>query len=295
MNYQVIGACFWLKCGFKCKVKVSAKVGHYNPDVVVSAHNGNANNPWIEANSIVGSASKSALNTIIAAMGGSPSSASAGGNRTSQTSQHQATKFKDSDAIGHPSASIPIPYRCPSQATTFFPYFVSGLDTLAWRFGLPEAIYPQAIIPGLREIGNFPLNTWGSLYPRSGFINQTSDPKAGAVIAQRVGSVITQGGQPHVYSALQGGSGIRGGMKVWPPTMPLKEGNAKTGKWQMLVPKMESSCSVFGQNDLATIAGWGGGKMSSTGNYAWTLWRPYKCCKKRGQLFLYSIDFKSYP
>lgn len=31
--------------------------------------------------------------------------------------------------------------------------------------------------------------------------------------------------------------------------------------------------------------------LSEKGNYAWALWRPYKCCKRRSQTFLYSIDW----
>lgn len=295
IDYKVVGACFWLVCGASCKVKVSPKVGHYNPDLVISAHNGIANNPWTEANAITGTASKSVLNTIISAMGGVGTQSEAGGNRTSQNSgegrEHQALKFKDSDAIGHPVASIPIGYRCPSQAQTLFPYFISGADTMAWRFGLPETIYPQALIPGRREVGHFPTHTWGSVYPRSGFINQTSDPKAGAVIAQRAGDIVTRKSQPHVYSSVI--RSVGGQMKTWPPSA-LIEGDKKTGKWQMLTPKQESSCSVFGDNDLAAANGWGGGKVATSGNYAWTLWRPYKCCQRKG-IFLYSIDFISYP
>ena len=29
--------------------------------------------------------------------------------------------------------------------------------------------------------------------------------------------------------------------------------------------------------------------------YVWTLWRPYQCCRRRGQVFLYSIDWIEYP
>lgn len=294
IDYQIVGVCFWLDCKGKCKIKVSPKVAHFNPDLVISAHNGVGNNPWSEANAITGAASKTAINTIMSALGGIGAGVEAGSNRAGTDKSHQALKFKSADAIGHPATTITVPYRCPSQASSFFPYFISGLDTVSWRMGIPEAVYPQAVIPGMREVGSFPTHTWGSVYPRSGFINQSSDPKAAAVIAQRVGDVVTRTGQPHVYSALHGGDGIRGGMKVWPPA-ELKENDKKTGVWQMLAPEPSSSCEVFGVNDLASASGWDGGKLATTGNYAWTLWRPYKCCKKVGQIFLYSIDYKSYP
>lgn len=298
MNYRVVGLCFWLVCSWKgCKVRTTVKVGHYNPDLVVSAQNGEKNNPWIEANLITGTASQTALSALIAGMGqGSIAGKLAGSNQSQrkQTKRNKALKFNASDAIGHPAASIPIPYRCPSQTVSLFPYFVSGADTVAWRFGIPEMLYPQALIPGYREVGTFPFYTWGSVYPRSGFINQTADAKAGAVIAQRAGDIVTRIAQPHVYTPVMS-TGLNGGgisMKTWQPGA-LYEGNERTGKWQMLAPNMTRSCSVFGTNDLATFSGWDGGKQAKTGSYSWSLWRPYSCCKRLRGKFLYSIG--SYP
>ncbi|MDO8826010.1 TIGR03756 family integrating conjugative element protein [Methylophaga sp.] len=289
IDYQLVGVCFWLKCGKKCRVKTSPKIGHHNPDLVVSAHNGIGNNPWQEANGIVGSVSQSAVGSLI----NKAASISAGSNQTTKGSDLNTLKFKSSDAIGHPVASISMGLSCPSQATSFNPYFVSGTDSIAWRLGIPETAYPNALIPGRREIGNFPSNTWGSVYPRSGFIAQPSDAKAGAVIAQRVGDIVTRTGQPHVYQPLTGTPSYNG--RIWPPGA-LEENTGKNGKWQMLVPKKSNSCTVFGDNDTTSIAGWdGNGNNASTGNYAWTLWRPYQCCKREGQFFLHSVNFKSYP
>lgn len=289
IDYQLVGTCFWLYCSDGCTIRVSPKIGHHNPDLVVSAHNGVGNNPWIEANKVVGNVSQSAIGSLINSAAG----IDAGSNQTSQGNDLNTLKFKSSDAIGHPAASISMSLSCPSQATSFNPYFVSGTDSIAWRLGMPESVYPDAMIPGRREIGNFPSNSWGSVYPRSGFISQSSDAKSAAVIAQRVGDIVTRTGQPHVYQPLRGTPSFSG--RVWPPSA-LKENTDKTGKWQMLVPKTSSSCTVFGDNDTSSLAGWdGNGNNASTGNYAWTLWRPYQCCRKRGQAFLYSINFKSYP
>ena len=35
----------------------------------------------------------------------------------------------------------------------------------------------------------------------------------------------------------------------------------------MLLPLSESSCNVFGTNDLASLTGWGGGRVDSEGDY----------------------------
>ena len=289
IDYRLTGICLWLRCSSNgCDVETSPKIGHHNPDLVVSAHNGAGNNPWAEANSITGSVSTSAVGSLI----GSSAKIEAGSNRASTGADLKTLKFKGSDAIGHPLTSVSMPLSCPSQATPFNPYFISGTDAIAWRLGVPESVYPEALIPGKREIGNYPANTWGSVYPRTGFISQSSDAKSAAVIAQRVGDIVTRTGQPHVYQSLSGRPSYNG--RIWPPR-GLKENTDKEGKWQMLTPVQSNTCTVFGDNDTTTLTGWDGGKQADTANYAWTLWRPYECCEREGQTFLYSIDFMSYP
>lgn len=299
MKYRVIGLCYWRK---KHKVKVSVKVGHYNPDLVVSAYTGIGDNPWTEAGATFGTAQSSGAAAIFAALtgvlpGGGMNRNS--GSGTTNNKSHKDLIFKEADAIGHPATALSLigsigGYICPSSAYPLYPYMLSSLDAFSWRLGVPEMIYPQALIPGSREIGSFPVHTWGGVYPRSGFVTQTSPSKAAAVIAQRVGDIVTRGGQPHVYTPVSSGPRpSSGSMKVWRPGA-LTEMNEKSGTWQMLVPKKESSCDAFGKNDIASVAGWGGGKVSATGGYAWNLWRPYKCCKDRGR-FLFDINFMSYP
>jgi len=122
------------------------------------------------------------------------------------------------------------------------------------------------------------LNLWGSVYPRGGFLHQTDDHKAAAVVAQRAGDIVTRRGQLHVYQPLLASS--RPG--YW-PAGALKEGDASTGKWQELTPRLSNTCAVFPH----------GGFLAQTqqGDYAWALWRPYSCCQRRGQVFLGSTDF----
>lgn len=149
----------------------------------------------------------------------------------------------------------------------------------AWRYNVPEMVYPEALIPGMREVGaRSTLNLWGNVYPRGGFLHQTDDHKAGAVVAQRAGDVVTRRGQIHVYQPLLANS--RDG--YW-PAGALMEGDASTGKWQELTPVLSSSCTVFPRNGFLTQA--------QQGDYAWALWRPYACCERRGQVFLGSVDF----
>jgi integrating conjugative element protein (TIGR03756 family) len=297
MQWTPTGICFWLLCSiYSCEVKTSIKVGHYNPDLVVSVYNELGENPWENMRSLLGSVQKSAATGLLGSMLSVP--VDSAGNRTEGTSKrdHKNLVYREADAIGHPLSSLTglvsgVGLLCPSETTSFFPYFQSGLDALSWRQEVPEIFYPASLIPGLRELGTWPLQTWGGVYPRTGWTTQAEEPKAAALNAQRAGDIVTRTRQPHVYIPVTASSSS---LKVWPPG-PLIEKDSSTGTWQMLVPKPEPTCDVFGTNDLASVAGWGGGRVDSEGDYVWNLWRPYQCCTSEGQLFLFSIDWMSYP
>jgi len=271
LEYRVVGICYWLLCTtFGCSVKTSTKVRHYIPDAVVSSYSNTGQNPWIEVRPM------SLPN---------PTAQAGGDGTTNHDSENNLSKFKNADAIGHPGGSAfsqfasASGYTCQGAGIAFVPYLLSTLDTLAWRYNIPEAVYPEALIPGLREIGGrLTLNLWGAVYPRGGFLHQVDDYKAGAVVAQRAGDVVTRNGQLHVYQPLF--ASARDG--YW-PAGALVESDASTGKWQELTPVMSPTCTVFPHSGFLTQA--------PQGDYAWALWRPYSCCQRRGQVFLGSVDF----
>ena len=296
MRWTPIGMCFWLRCGVDgCEVRTSLKVGHYNPDLVVSAYHQLGGNPWLEVRGTLGLAQKVAATSVLGRLLSFP--IGAGVNRTEGASgrDHRNLIFREVDAIGHPLSTfsaLSFELICQSQTTPFVPYFQSGIDALAWRGALPEILYPASHLPGLREIGSWPLQTWGSVTPRNGWVTQSEEPKAAAVLAQRAGDIVTRPEQAHLYVPLSGPTGGR--QRVWPPG-PLVENSPKTGTWQMLSPKAETSCAAFGKSDRGLLKSWSSGRGDAQGNYAWNLWRPYKCCRSRGQTFLFSVDWIPYP
>jgi integrating conjugative element protein (TIGR03756 family) len=159
------------------------------------------------------------------------------------------------------------------------PYFTSALDALAWRTGVPESLYPEALIPGQREIGStIGGNMWGNVYPRSGFVTQTDSYKSAAMVVQRVADIITRQGQLHVYSPLTG----QRSPGYWPP-------DPRAGKHRHEKSQVAASFPAV----VAELRGVPGHRWTEAqdGNYAWALWQPYSCCKRRGQTFLYSTDF----
>ena len=296
VQWMPIGACFWLHCSWTgCRVRTSIKVGHYNPDLVVSTYNELGGNPWVEIRETLGLAQEAAATGLLGSLLPVPLGSS--GNRTEGSSgrDHKNLIYRETDAIGHPISSLlemvsVTGLLCPSETTSLVPYFQSGLDALSWRQEVPEIFYPASFIPGLRELGTWPLQTWGGVYPRTGWTTQSEEPKAAAINAQRAGDIVTRSGQPHVYVPV---SESLSSLKIWSPG-PLMEKDRRTGTWQMLMPRSESSCNVFGTNDLTSLTGWGGGRVDRKGDYVWNLWRPYKCCQRRGS-FLFDINWMTYP
>lgn len=266
MEYRVVGVCYWLRCtSLGCKVKTSAKVGHYVPDAVVSSYSATGQNPWLE---VRGLSSPNA------------SAFSGGAGTTNDPRENNMATFKNVDVIGHPgnlafaSFAAGAGYACSGAGLPYVPNMLSTLDTIGWRHGIPESVYPQSLTPGLREIGNrLAMTLWGSVYPRSGFLHQVDDYKAAAVMAQRAGDIVTRLGQPHVYKPLLA-LPLPG---TW-PAGPLFETQPRTGKWQQLSPITSPTCSVF-PDPLPAL-------QAQDGGYAWALWRPYSCCKREGQTFL---------
>ena len=267
LEYKVVGTCFWLFCTkFGCKIRTSMKVKHYIPEVVVSSYNHNKQNPWHEMNTV--------------------SSGVKGGEYRSPQKNYTQVTFKNVDVIGHPQGAISqilnsTGYYCRSQTTPFVPYYLSSLDFFAWRYGVPEMVYPEALIPGMREI-RANGDTWGNIFPRAGTVTQVHDYKAAAVTAHRVADLITRTFQPHVYIPIAKAEDKSNG--IWYPPA-VTEGNIKTHKWQQLSPNTQNSCAIFPDTPPSMT--------SEDGSYAWALWRPYKCCKKRGQKFLYSVDWSN--
>ncbi|MBN6058682.1 TIGR03756 family integrating conjugative element protein [Aggregatibacter actinomycetemcomitans] len=265
IEYKVVGTCFWLFCTqFGCKVRTSTKVKHYIPETVISGYNHEGQNPWQEMNLV--------------------SQGVKGGEYRSPRKNYTQLTFKNVDAIGHPQGAITqmlnsTGYYCQSQTTPFFPYFLSSLDFFAWRQSIPEMFYPEALAPGMREI-RANGETWGNIFPRSGAVTQVDDYKASAVTAHRVADFLTRTGQPHIYiSTAKQEQGQNG---HWYPA-PVREGEIKNHKWQQLHPQLSRSCSIFPDTPPSML--------SEDGSYVWALWRPYKCCKRRGQTFLYSVDW----
>lgn len=167
---------------------------------------------------------------------------------------------------------------CPPGIMPFGLAFQSDLDSLFWRGILPfESIYPATWLPGMREVGQGILQTWGNVWPRQGAIFQQNPVKGSAVIAQRTGDIISYHAQPHIYTALQLDTDPN---YVFFGFQGIREHDASQTRWQRLFPNPEHSCQIFGTNDSTSLSSYGDGQNIDSRGAIWNAWRRQDCCKK---------------
>ena len=188
----------WLRCGIRgCRVRVSPRVFNYAPGCGRHHPNEPALHPWVEARPIL-----AAANAGLAGLVGGLRTPSRIRRGTAGTGQRGSRPRSPDLPRGRPdrtpfSASGPLlgaaGLVCPPRTIPLMPHFIIDTDALVWREIIPiESLYPASLIPGLKEIGNWPLNTWGNVFPRTGMALQQEEPKAGAILAQRAGEITTR-------------------------------------------------------------------------------------------------------
>ena len=268
LDYRVVGGCVWLRCSGappSCATTTSVKYRHYVPDAVVTAYPARGLSPWTEMRSLDGSGD--------------------GGTYAKGAGSRAATglRFKLAQAVGSPGIAwidaLDLGTTvCESAATPLRPYYVAGVDPVWRRPALQAPLTLRHVRRAVREPGALG-SRWGPVYPRSGFVQQAHDYKAGAVVAQRVADIVTRADQAHVYRRIAGSAG--GGQ--WPPG-EVVEGDPDTHRWQPLAPRT-GSCAVFAAAAAPPVGAVDplGADVSADGAYAWNLWRPYRCCARRGQ------------
>jgi integrating conjugative element protein (TIGR03756 family) len=287
-HYQVTGLCLWSKCiGGICTINTTLKVEHYLPDSVVSVFQSPKTNPWRYAHTEIDPPAyqlgqSQIKNSLGFAMGF--------GQEQAATNHDTDTHFKEVDVIGNPAIELFNALKTfvlPSTARPFVPYYVSMADSYLWRSPLIETLlYPHSLIPGTHSVGGFG-NNWGSVYPRTGFLLQPIDAKAAAVMAQRAADIATRQAQSHVYQPLATDCGREC------RAAEANENDPRT-KWQMIYPKLENTCMVFGEKDLQRNLPWNSdAAQKGHGNYVWILWRHYKGCIPGEGQCIGSVDFRN--
>jgi integrating conjugative element protein (TIGR03756 family) len=282
------GICFFLVCGlYECHIETSERYSMMLPDLVVSSYHDLDNHPYETVGPVLERATLSSLSWLYKQMIGDSA-----GTRYKKKRSDKNIKFRDGDAIGHPGGMFTASYLCKSAAQAGTLYFSSFSDFMGWRDFLPvDFFYPETWVPGMRETGSWPLNTWGNVYPRSGWLAHQHEVKNAAVLSQRMADIVTRTTKEHVFQELSSAKiSQRDGQTVFDPPSAI-ENNMIGGIWQTSAPHVgppPSYCHVFGLNDTATPGAFGDFQTSKTSSYAFSLWRPYACCDTQG-IFLYAV------
>lgn len=272
LHYRVTGICFWLDCNQGvCTTNTTLRVEHDLPDAVVSVYQKTHRNPWHYAEGLDKLAYPVGNAEIKKRLGSSLGYGQMSASNTTDIDTH----FKEVDVIGNPALAVFARFNdmlITSVAKPLKPYYLSLADSYAWRSPMIEmALYPQFILPGVRTVGSA-LNSWGNVYPRTGFILQSNDVKAAAVIAQRAMDIVTHSHSLHVVQPMPMDCGDACEI------IETKENDPNT-QWQMIYPHVEKTCSVFGESDSNTPLPWkSDAEQKSDGDYVWIVWRHYRGC-----------------
>lgn len=282
-DYSIVGVCFWLKCGWSgCKIRESVMVRHYVPDIVVQTYRDAEDPPWTETRALMTAAQSdhdgSLIATILSTMGSGLNELGGGGGTENKAASHSNMTFTLTDSWGHPMLAMTsilsqFGYVCSPRLTAMYPYYISNLDIVAWRFGIPEMFYPQSISPVGWELGSLTYN-WGPYYPRIGHVNNHDVLKESGLIAFRSVHFISRRNEPHVYRTIAQ-SNSRG---FWAPGSLTET----SGKWQQIEPRAESSCHYLPMSMGISPSDGKGGYRANDAGHVWNFWRQYRCCQRRG-------------
>ncbi|WP_394230488.1 TIGR03756 family integrating conjugative element protein [Shewanella colwelliana] len=270
IDYQVIGACIWMTCTpLGCDTDESIKVKHRLPDMVAMSYLNTGEAPW--------KATKWMSPTTPGAKGGGSSH-----NRSPELLDSATVTFQNTDIIGHPAEGTffemlsSFGYTLKGPATPFMPYYLSSLDTLGWRYNIPDVFNLSSWDPISNRLGN-----WGNIYPRGGFSLQKQPYKSAAIAAYKAAHIVTRPMQSRVYQSLIADSK----QGYWPPeAVGEKEGETV---WQPLYPKQALSAAAWPDIDDSTSKGDPYAKrISDNGDYVWAVWRTYRGCEQKGAMLI---------
>lgn len=278
LDWKLIGECNWLKCaGIYCSLQVSPKVSHYIPDLIVTTYSSQF--PIKDMEDIF-----PFLKTV-------PGSMARTLVKEDYLTFKHATVFGNPGLLGYKALNAAGGWMCESVIKApWVPHFQSESDP-NWGSSWIEGLYPQSLLGFPRIDSMIPnLTYWGQVYPRCGWVVHPYDAITGAVMAHRAAEIVT--GAPSLHVAVPAGDDC--GEKCWAP--PAMEANKiKTHKFQSLFPIYEKTARPFGGDAAdwasAQIGGRPGRNKFNEQAYVYALWRPYKCCEKKGQKYLGSIDW----
>ncbi|MGB9755427.1 MAG: TraU family protein, partial [Desulfurella sp.] len=278
VDWHISGICVKWKHGHPV---IAPKVSMWLPVLILEAPNKFAYSKIDIINMImkaVGAIEQSAASTL-----GSPAQITSG---SIVADKDHPLQLREIHILGFPLKAFeimhPKPKYCDSPTTDLFPYYFSELDILNWRQTADQLTFKRylagflqaaqicslANIPsnlinyfggnaGSVSLGNVCIGDWATLYPRVGFVQQSSEVVGSAVDAVRGASWDSQdNNQPRFMIS----------------SIPLSI-SISADKIQLAVPK-KTDCIYIGTN----FKNWDKNLVSKDGNYVWIYWKKFTCC-----------------
>jgi len=280
-----------------CQIRTSLRVGHNNPDFVVSAFPDLGGNPWEEFTSIWGDIQKDLGQEVVSWIG-APGDITGGGEAVTSPEQDptkgqtNSTTFREVDVVGYfyDFSQYSDEYFCGTNVTAFTPHYSSAMDGYLWRTGTTDVLYTALVF--LESIGIPYFKEWGGIYWRTGFIKQLNPAKANAVLSMRAAHIASRSGEPRIYMPASGDPSNNQRFFRNPEGIEADGGNGSV--WQMIKPVKDDGCYVFddvAESESPAADNWSAGRWADNqSSSVYTVWRPYECCKKQDDFFLYSVE-----
>ncbi|MBD1577114.1 hypothetical protein HC723_11790 [Vibrio sp. S11_S32] len=288
IDHQILGVCIWTTIRpWGVQVKYSPMVSMYSPDAKVEVTHTKKNPPYKPAKindkvaSYIGTMLAGKITKISPIDNGDSSdegfrSVHLMGNPVIQIHDQTLSSIYNSLNLGY----------CSSNVQPFQTYFHSDLDLMEWRFGILEQVYYPINIMR-RVMDTKMLSQWGTLYPRTGWVVNSSPYIGAALVALRAANIAN--GLPvdnsgiHVVKPMP----LMASGKYLTLKSPIV--NIHEGRWQPtnLGPAgraHQAICSKFPTPAVSIPSGTLEPYKGSRG-YIFTLWRKYTCCEKKGDIF----------
>ena len=265
LNYCITGVCTFIQCTpAGCNLSFSPQIEHRSPDLIVVARNGDYY-PFPYTKKLADLLKRSKLQDEI----------SAGATTSSKRNRASSLFFSEVEIIGQPIdiADLAPDLLCNATTKALLPYYLSAVDSWAWRSGIPDLL---GLLAGKFSSLNTGNTGFGHLWPRKGFSLNTSIADHARLSVLRAYSIIEDGGW---------NIGVR---------IPRAKGDTTrlqyTAKqlesaqcWQQIAPVISKDCHSLSEM-----------RTESSGNEAWLLWSNYQCCTRNpGKLIHQSKVAKS--
>ncbi|MFS1436097.1 MULTISPECIES: TraU family protein [Vibrio] len=289
VEWKMVGMCFWMTCTpFGCSFSSSAKVNHWNPDLVVEVKS-DVNKSPLGYTAVTGNIFSKVGMGVMGLMG-FPSdgfqSSSAGSNKTKASGGQASSniRFYDATVVGNPAITqYSLTYGtafgtvgwCDSPATPLQIYYDSLLDAFEWRIGMFEALNASLQLPHL--IGPPGVDTYGDLYPRIGATTQPSPYKAASTLAYRAAHIATNSGTHATLATLPPFSTTN----LSYPVLPMSN---YTTRWSNIKPFPSVACQPMATQLQHSVQE--ASAHSEQQNYLKGLWNNYTCCYRRGSTLI---------